>query len=92
MAMHSFCSAYVTGPLTGHCNVDQKYLFPQHGMTAVHIAAKRANIEALKLLLDCSGNPNIKCEVCLFEMQQEMCIECIHLCLKFLYHIHFAHC
>ena len=39
-------------------------LYPwQQGMTAVHIAAKRSNVAALKLLLDFSGNPNATCEV-----------------------------
>ena len=61
-------------------HVDQEiHFFLQHGMTAVHIAAKRGNIEALKLLLDCSGSPNMKCEVRI--LFQEICIECMHLCL-----------
>ena len=35
----------------------------QKGMTAVHIASMRGNVEALKLLLRYGGNPNVKCQV-----------------------------
>ena len=35
----------------------------QKGMTAVHIASKRENVEALKLLLSYSGDPNVKSQV-----------------------------
>ena len=35
----------------------------QKGMTAVHIASMRGNVDALKLLLYFGGNPNMKCQV-----------------------------
>ena len=36
----------------------------QQQMTAVHIAAKRGNVEALQHLLKFLGDPNARCKVC----------------------------